>query len=71
MNFGIGQSFNPHSLRIYIDKQLDSEWYPENNLSIFNEMIHYSMQDRRIYLKKVLGKRTYKKIISKVKSLSR
>lgn len=71
MNFGMGQSFNPHSLRIDIYKQLDSEWYPENNLSIFNEMIHYSMQDRRIYLKKVLGKRTYKKIISKVKSLSR
>lgn len=70
----MGQKVNPHSLRVGVISDFDSKWYPENNNSemfISEEMIHHSLQNRRIHLVQLFGKKKYKKITNKVKQLSR
>lgn len=54
MNYGMGQNFNPHVLRLSI-KDLDLKWCP-----------YYTMQERQIQVKKIVGKRTYKKMVKKL-----
>ena len=74
MNFGMGQKVNPQSLRIGLVRDWDSKWYPEKNggeLFISSEMIHYSLENRKIHLVQLLGKKKYKKIVNQVKTLSR
>lgn len=67
----MGQKIFIYGIRVDHIRNWDSKWYSEDGLYISDDLIHHSMQDRKIHLKKILGKRTYKKIISKVKSLSR
>lgn len=76
---------NPHSLRVGIIKDFGSKWYPEEDIdynllsdevnhkhfSISGKLIQYSLLDRKIHLVQLLGKHEYKRIINKIKSLSR
>ena len=70
----MGQKVDPHGLRIGVVKDWDSKWYLEkddNSVFISNEMIHHSLENRKIHLVQLLGKRKYKETVNKVKTLSR
>jgi len=70
----MGQKTNPHSLRVGVIKDWDSKWYQENaedDLYISKDLIHHSLDNRKIHLIKLLGKKRYRKTVSKVKTLSR
>ncbi len=69
----MGQKVNPHGLRVRVHKDWDSKWYPENNDNFYisNDLVHHSLENRKIHLVKILGKKKYKKVVNKVKTLSR
>ncbi len=70
----MGQKVNPHSLRVGVIRDFDSKWYPESTgdtLYISEDLIHHSLEHRRIHLVKLLGKKKYRKTVNKVKTLSR
>ena len=98
MNYGIGQKFDPHSLRTGIlDHPSSSNWIDEscktegtymlgNNLMtsvdsksglyITNKLSGISicsldLFERKVKLEKVLGINNYRKLVNKVKKLSR
>lgn len=64
----MGQKTNPYGLSVGCIRDWDSKYVSEDGLSIYEDMIHHSMQDRKIHLTKMLGKKAYKKM---VKLLSR
>lgn len=59
MRYGMGQNFNPHTLR------------DDGVITNFSYGYNINMLERKCRLEKLLGKKTYKKIVNKVKSLSR
>lgn len=70
----MGQKVNPHGLRVGVIKDWDSKWYPENtedNFYISEDLIHHSLENRKIHLVKLLGKKKYRETVKKVKTLSR
>lgn len=73
INIDMGQKVNPHGLRVRVHKDWDSKWYPENNDNFYisNDLVHHSLENRKIHLVKILGKKKYKKVVNKVKTLSR
>ncbi len=63
-----------HRLKLGIVKNFDSKCYPKENerkVYISDAVIHHSLQTRRIHLIQLFGYKKYKKIINKVKCLSR
>lgn len=70
----MGQKVNPHSLRVGVIRDWDSKWYPENTkdkLYISEDLIHHSLEERKIHLVQLLGKKRYRETAKKVKTLSR
>ena len=66
-NYGIGQNFNPHGLRRLPD--FGNSFNVSNNFNISFDKI--GLLERKIILEKKIGKNKYKKIVSKMKKLSR
>lgn len=64
----MGQKVNPYGIEIGYYKDFNCEWHSESELYISDDLLHHSMKNRKIHLKKILGKKSYKKMI---KSLSR
>lgn len=82
MNYGMGQNFNPHTIRVGVIKNFDSVWlvkdditdnqskiYPKEKISGFSFSV--GLCDRKTNLIKILGKNKYNKLVDKVKTLSR
>lgn len=65
--YGIGQNFNPHNLRMLPD--LGNSFNTSNNLNLFFDKI--GLVERKIKLEKKIGKNNYKKLVNKMKKLSR
>lgn len=51
--------------------KMESDFNSQYQFYISNELSRYSLFNRRIILRKLLGKRGYKKVVNKVKTLSR
>ena len=82
MNYGMGQKVNPHTVRVGVIKNFDSVWLIEDDIidnqsklylktKILGISLSTGLYDRKIKLIKMLGKNKYKKLVSKVKTISR
>lgn len=66
----MGQKVNPYAIRLKCEKNLNSKLVVDDPY-ISNDLVHHSLENRKIHLVKILGKKKYKKAVNKVKSLSR
>ena len=82
MNYGMGQKVNPHTIRVGVIKNFDFVWLEEDDIidnqsklylekKISRLSLSVGLCDRKINLIKILGKNKYKKLVNKVKTLSR